>query len=120
MKKPSREASFDELDALSRVPFDDALDAVGHVQRRNLLVALLGHNPQDDSPAIIVDSKDEAVIVERLVAMNHIHLPKLEEYGFIEWDQDTLEVRKGLTFDEIEPLLTLLADQEDELPSERL
>ena len=96
--------------------FDDALDAIANLQRRRLLVALLEHNPIDDAPVVIADDDAEAEAVERLVQIKHVHLPKLEEYGFIEWDRDTHEVIKGPRFDEIRPMLELLVDHEDELP----
>ena len=95
---------------------DEMLDALGHIQRRKLLRALLTHNPQDDE-SVVVDA-DESADEElgRLVDMRHVHLPKLEEYGFIGWDRDSNEVSKGPNFEEIRPLLELLADHEDELP----
>jgi len=65
------------------------------------------------------DESDEAELV-RLVGMKHIHLPKLEEYGFIDWDRNSNEVSKGANFEEIRPLLEMLADHEDELPEEWL
>jgi len=94
---------------------DDALDALGDVQRRRILIALLDHNPQDDSPVAVVGDGD-ADAVERLVSMEHVHLPKLADYGYIDWDRESHEVSKGENFDEIRPLLELLADHEDELP----
>jgi hypothetical protein len=105
MRSDTREQSFDEI-----------LDALGHVQRRKLLTALLVHNPQDEgSVAVAADeSTDEAL--SRLVEMHHVHLPKLEAYGFISWDRDTNEVSKGPNFEEIRPLLELLGAHEDELP----
>ena len=99
---------------------DDVLNALANVQRRNLLVRLLDHNPQDDTPVVVADSEAERDAVGRLVAMHHVHLPKLEEYGFIEWDRDTHEVRKGPNFDEIRPVLELLAAHADELPDDWL
>lgn len=96
--------------------FDDALDALAHAQRRKLLVALLEHNPQDDSPVVLSDTD----AVERLVTMNHVHLPKLEAYGFIEWHEESHEIVKGPNFDEIRPLLELLVENEDELPADWL
>lgn len=104
-------------ESLSSPRLDTMLDALGHVQRRKLLVALLEHNPQDDSPVVIADSDGESTAVKRLVEMEHMHLPKLEEYGFIEWNQDSHEVVKGENFDEIRPLLELLDDHQDELPA---
>jgi predicted transcriptional regulator len=102
------------------VSFDDMVDALADVQRRKLLVALLEHNPQDDTPVVIADSESDADAVERLVTMQHVHLPKLADYGFIEWNEETHEVTKGPKFDEIRPLLELLDDHEDELPADWL
>jgi len=98
--------------------FDAMLEAVSDVQRRKLLVALLEHNPQDDSPVVVVDDESESEAVERLVTMTHVHLPKLEDHGFIEWDRDRNEVSKGPAFEEIRPLLELLVEHEDELPAD--
>ncbi|MFC6871758.1 DUF7344 domain-containing protein [Halobellus marinus] len=92
------------------------MDALADVQRRKLLIALVDHNPQDDLPVVVADSDNEGDAVERLIAMQHVHLPKLDEYGFIEWNEETHEVTKGPKFEEIEPLLELLEDHEDELP----
>lgn len=100
--------------------FDDMVDALAHVQRRKLLIALLESNPQDDTPAVLDDSDSDTDAVERLVSMNHVHLPKLADYGFIEWKEERHEVIKGPKFDEIRPLLELLDDHEDELPDDWL
>lgn len=105
---------------VAALSFDGVLDALAHVQRRKLLVALLEHNPQDDSPVAIADREDDADALNRLMLMRHLHLPKLEEYGFIDWDEATHEVRKGPKFAEIRPFLELLAAHEDELPSDWL
>ncbi len=102
------------------VSFDDMVDALAHVQRRKLLVALLEENPQDETPTVVADSKEDSDAVERLVSMHHVHLPKLADYGFIEWDREAHEVMKGPNFDEIRPLLELLGDHEDELPEDWL
>lgn len=96
------------------------VDALADLQRRRLLVSLLEHNPQDDTPVVTADSDTERDAVERLVTMQHAHLPKLADYGFISWDKETHEVTKGPTFDEIKPLLELLDDHEDELPADWL
>lgn len=92
---------------------DVMLDALADVQRRRLLVALLQHNPQDDSPAIIEEDTDS---LDALISMRHVHLPKLQDYGFIDWNRETHEVTKGPNFDQIRPLLELLDNHGDELP----
>lgn len=102
------------------ISFDDMVDALADVQRRKLMTALLVHNPQNDSPVVIADSDKDADDLGRLVSMNHVHLPKLVDYGFITWDEETHEVAKGPNFDEIRPLVELLDNHEDELPDDWL
>ncbi|WP_415379679.1 ArsR family transcriptional regulator [Halosimplex sp. TS25] len=109
MKSSSRQILFDEM-----------VDALADVQRRTLLVALLEHNPQADRPVVVGDGGTEAIEVKQLIQMKHVHLPKLAEYGFIDWDEDAHEVAKGPNFDEIRPLLELLDDHADELPADWL
>jgi len=101
---------------------DDALDALADRQRRVLLLALLESNPQEDD---LVASKtdggtDEGDEIDLLVRMHHVHLPKLEDYGFVEWDRDAGEVTRGPRFEEVAPLLELLDDHREELPSDWL
>lgn len=102
------------------IVFDDTLDALAHIQRRTLLVALLTHNPQDDE-SVVVDA-DESIdeAFTRLVQMRHVHLPKLEDYGFITWNRETNEISRGPRFETIRPLLELLQEHEDKLPAEWL
>lgn len=99
--------------------FGRGVDALGHRYRRRLLVALLDHNPQDDDDAqdaeraLGIEGGDDALIETQLF---HHHLPKLEDLGYIAWDRETGEIRKGPDWEEIEPLLQLLRDHEEELP----
>ncbi len=55
------------------------------------------------------DALDSAAI-----ELYHIHLPKLEAAGYIDWNQGTREVKKGPQYDEAETLLTLLENNADE------
>lgn len=95
---------------------DEIFDALGHVQRRKLLCALLLHNPQDGDSVVIDADESAEEELTRLIEMQHVHLPKLEDYGFITWNQNTNQVSKGPNFEELRPMLKLLADHEDELP----
>ena len=47
--------------------------------------------------------------------MVHVHLPKLERYGCVEWDRRTKDVAKGPNFEEIRPVLELLEAHDEEL-----
>ena len=101
--------------------WDAALDALSNPYRRQLLVALLDHNPQDDSNRdplhVVSDAEEPDVLQTELV---HHHLPKLEELGYIEWDRETNEIKKGPDWEEISPLLELIENHRDELPEDWL
>lgn len=104
----------------SKLSLDRVLGVLASKYRRRLLVALLEHNPQDDDDPQIPD--DVGIADEELdtlmIQMNHVHLPKLEEAGLIEWDRDTDSIRKGPDFDQIRPLLELMRNHADELPDD--
>ena len=101
---------------------DTALDILADRYRRKLLFALLEENPQDASDPQTSD--DVRLTSEELastrIGMNHTHLPKLEDAGFIEWNRDSNTVEKGPRFDEVRPLLELMDDHADELPDDWL
>ncbi|WP_076433391.1 DUF7344 domain-containing protein [Haladaptatus litoreus] len=103
---------------LPRPSLDVSLDALSNKYRRRLLSALLEHNPQDDGDTQIpADVTIEDEDVENLkIQMTHTHLPKLADAGFIEWDRETNQVRKGPRFEEIRPLVQLIHNHRDELP----
>lgn len=98
----------------------EAFSVLSSIQRRRVLMALLEHNPQADSRIAIPEDvhMGESELEALQLQMHHVHLPKLEEAGFIRWNQDEHEVVKGPRFDEIRPLLELLADHADELPDD--
>lgn len=87
---------------------DQIFDALANEHRRRLLLALLHENPQDaivESLPRDGDAGDANPEQRHRIQMYHAHLPKLEDDGFIEWNEDTNEVTKGPQFDEIRPLL---------------
>lgn len=115
MKMSAEEVRHDALDGLAHVPFDAALDALGHLQRRELLFALLELGRRGDATITLANSADGTDTEEGRVATDDTHLPKLVEYGYVRWDRDAREVERGPDFEEIEPLLELLSDHRDEL-----
>lgn len=98
MKTSSEQLSTDEL-----------LTVLSDVQRRKLLSSLVADSPPDGSPAIVV---------EESTVMRHSHLPKLAEYGLIEWDDVTNEVTTGPNFEQARRFLESLAAYDDELLAE--
>lgn len=92
---------------------DDHFDALADEQRREVLLAILERNPRDDrsvTTAVRTDAERA-----RTTELHHVHLPKLEDYGLIDWDRERHEIVKGPLFDQIRPLLVLLDENRDEL-----
>ena len=81
-------------------------------------------NPQADDDLDPLDLLEGAGTTDGLAAtqveLTHIHLPKLADMGLIDWDRQSGELSKGPNWNEIAPLLQLIADNRDELPDEWL
>jgi len=101
----------------SETIWQQLFDALSASYRRQLLVALLEHNPQDDDPDpldVTADGETDLDVLE--IDLFHRHLPKLEEQEFIEWDRESGEIAKGPKWEEIGPIIRLIHDHRDELP----
>lgn len=93
------------------------MDALADGRRRELLFDVSERESRDDSQVSIVAPDDDVDAVGHLVSMKYTHLPKLDTYGFIEWDETHHEVTKGPDFDQIRPMLEFLEDHQNELPA---
>lgn len=84
--------------------------------RRQLFLALAELDSHDaDSirlEEVLVDPDNQEGV---LIMMHHTHLPKLEEYGIIDWEVGSDTVRRGPRFDEVESLVELLRSNGDTL-----
>ena len=126
---------MDELSHQS--PTDKIFDALSDVHRRRMLISLLDHNPQtisqlSSTPDSVFEMNtgiaDEYLarsleidgIDKTAVRLYHNDLPKLDACGFVEWDRNENEVRKGAQFDEIRPVLMLLEENREILPDDWL
>lgn len=107
---------------------DDIFGAMADVHRRRLLVDLLVEGPRPvpklsgatrelagASEAFVrqylSDHNDIDGVDDDLLRMHYVHLPELVEYGFVEWSKETRLVTRGPRFDELGPVLELLADR---------
>jgi hypothetical protein len=84
---------------------DNTFDALANKRRRGLLLAMLNGEPHPVGESAPTDLEQEVQ-----VAMHHRHLPKLEDYGYIEWHEGADEVVRGPRFEEIQPLLEWMDD----------
>jgi len=95
-------------DVFTSSKVDRIMEALSKQQRRVILYKL----KRDDrlQPFQGSDALDSADI-----ELYHVHLPKLETAGYIEWNRKTREVMKGPQYDEVETFLTLIENYADEL-----
>lgn len=96
---------------------DDCFNALANELRRALLVNLLHQSPFRVSMSSHDDRAGGPTASNRRERMQlwHLHLPKLEDYGFIRWDREAGVVERGPRFDEIRPLLEFLERYSDSL-----
>ncbi|MFC7133944.1 MULTISPECIES: DUF7344 domain-containing protein [Salinibaculum] len=96
----------------------DRFRALANPYRRQLLVALLEHNPQRDDDVDPLDhvTAAEADAEQFRATLTHVHLPKLAELGYIDWDRETGNINRGPNWDAAASLLQLIRDHRDELP----
>ncbi|MEF8785720.1 MAG: hypothetical protein V5A45_07270 [Haloarculaceae archaeon] len=85
---------------------------------------MLEANPQDDDeldPLGLLKQKETTADSDvTQVSLDHIHLPKLADMGFIEWDRESGDLSKGPNWEEITPLLNLIQNDQGELSEGRV
>ena len=95
--------------SMMRTIHDRLYDALAHKQRRRVLFALLEESPRTTVPIDLHNPPASGIQSEAdRIAQIQIHLPKLDDYGFIEWRSGMSFVKRGILFDEISPALELL------------
>jgi hypothetical protein len=47
--------------------------------------------------------------------LRHNHLPKLDEYGLVDWDPETETLARGPRFEEVEPFLDVVDERPDDV-----
>lgn len=101
----SGEQSLDiEGDSLDRY-----LKALAYENRRQLLYELEAREEEAVSVSEDVLGTQQQSDVEGVHAeYYHIHLPKLEELGIVDWDQNAGIVRRGPVFEKVSPLLEIV------------
>lgn len=98
---------------------NESFEVLSHPCRRRILTRLFESNPRDEDGFDPIELASRAGDPELVgVELHHVHLPKLAESGFIDWNRDENVIRRGPRFDEIVPLLRLTANYRDELPAD--
>lgn len=89
---------------------------LAHPYRRRILLLVGQHDPRDEAEFSVDDLTADDDLKLLTTELYHVHLPKLVDAGYIDWDADTETIRRGPNFGEIAPLLHLMTEHEDELP----
>lgn len=93
---------------------DEVFSALGHRHRRRILSRLFEKSPRYVEELVAAGPED--VDRDRLeVELHHIHLPKLEDAGFVEWEVG-LQVRRGPKFDAVASVIALFERHGNHLP----
>lgn len=83
---------------------DTTLEVLMTQNRRQLLTALRDRDPTEtvDVPTLVSAIGGGR---ETRIEAHHVHLPLLDDRGFLEWDRDENEVSQGPRFGELEAYL---------------
>lgn len=78
---------------------DEIYEALASVERRHVLERLRESDSVD--VASLTDGDDDTHV---RIQYHHVHLPKLDDHGIVEWDRERNEVSRGPAFDQAERL----------------
>lgn len=89
---------------------DAVFSALAASERRRLLAILTDHSPSETVAfatlqSTLVDEPEHTHDRDVCISLFHVHLPLLEDHGFVRWDPETNEIGRGPRFDDLEPML---------------
>lgn len=110
---------MDTVSSAETTGLDEVFGVLSQRQRRQLLTELYTRYPDDGEVYDQETLAAEAAAVDiETVPLEHIHLPKLADAGFIDWDRTRQVVRPGPRFDEIAPVIELLLRHRHQPPAD--
>lgn len=101
-------------DRSSSRPLDRAFDALCAYDRRRILHILV----KRDGLALGDATPPGRDTHRYRTEMHHTHVPKLVDYGYVEFDADREWVRRGPRFGEIARFVAVLLDNRRDLPGD--
>lgn len=78
---------------------DEYLDALAREPRRQVMLALLDRNEDDRVPVSDLLPRHADDSGSTAIELYHVHLPKLDDLGLVEWDRDRDLVGRGPDFE---------------------
>ena len=95
---------------------DRVLSALCDPTRRRLLFELYEEVNTGEENSIKYSCLALYETEERRLELYHVHFPKLEEFGYINWNEAEKTIQKGYRWGEIEPVLELIHTHSSDLP----
>lgn len=97
--------------------WDAMFEALSNRRRRIILVELAARESKNPTLGLPHDVHRGEVSINDLNAkLFHVHLPKLENTGYIAWDREQRSVSRGPSFETIRPVVELIHSQRNALP----
>lgn len=90
---------------------DGVFDALSVTERRKLLDSLIADSPPDTAESAGIE-------IDPDLAMYHTHLPKLVNYGLVNWNKESDQLTKGPNFEAASEILTFLKNRSEVLALE--
>lgn len=97
---------------------DACLTLLSNGHRRAVLLSMYDRGGTDADPFAVEEAVTGSIPTRVEVALNHTHLPKLEDHGVIRWDREEGTVAPGAAFEEVEPFIDGLEDRRGRLPDD--
>lgn len=90
--------------------------------RRDVIVALADAPPDRhlSLPDAVLPADVSVPPRQYAIELQHNHLPRLAEAGYVEWSSNPLSVARGPRFEEPRSVLSVLRSSSDQLPSSLL
>lgn len=102
---------------LLRPELTPVLEDLAHRHRRLVLLSLRENRLETTADLVgDVDGNTSELRIE----LEHRHLPKLADSGYIRWNRETGAIEKGEHFHEVEPFLRLIETHASELRLDRM
>lgn len=92
-------------------PLDRAMDALAASTRRQLLASL-----HDAAPPVGIAVAEAVDDPERSSELHHVHVPKLERYGYVEVTYGEELLYRGPRFDEVADVMCVVEANASRLP----
>jgi hypothetical protein len=97
---------------------DNLLRTLGDSARRSVLTALHEGDLGTDPWLAYRDLGIESVPPDVRTVLHHVHLPHLDEAGFIDWDRERRRITYGPRWEQIAPVVAMFIERQDDLPGE--